>query len=100
MLTTNISKCLGTNQTKALGKEMISLTFDPEVLEFVKKRVATDSLELFRSHRAQERRYKVFRWRYALEKWNTKDALSGLEPSVTLRSESRKSSTEKRTEIP
>ena len=39
-------KMFGYEPDEALGKEMISLTFAPEVLEFVKKRVATDSLEL------------------------------------------------------
>jgi len=40
-------KMFGYEPDEAIGKEMFSLTFDPEVLEFVKKRVATDSLELF-----------------------------------------------------
>jgi len=40
-------KMFGFEPDEALGKEMISLTFAPEVLESVKKRVATNSLGLF-----------------------------------------------------
>jgi diguanylate cyclase (GGDEF)-like protein/PAS domain S-box-containing protein len=39
----------GYEPDEALGKEMISVTFAPEVLEFVKKQVATDSLEPYES---------------------------------------------------
>jgi diguanylate cyclase (GGDEF)-like protein/PAS domain S-box-containing protein len=39
-------KMFGHEPDEALGKEMISATFAPESLEFVKKRIATDSLEL------------------------------------------------------
>jgi diguanylate cyclase (GGDEF)-like protein/PAS domain S-box-containing protein len=39
-------KMFGYEPDEALGKEMISITFAPESLEFVKKRLATDSLEL------------------------------------------------------
>jgi PAS domain S-box-containing protein len=38
-------KMFGYEPDEALGKEMISVTFAPEVLEFVKKQVAADSLE-------------------------------------------------------
>jgi PAS domain S-box-containing protein len=40
-------KMFGYEPDEALGKEMISATFAPESLEFVKKRIATDSLEMF-----------------------------------------------------
>ncbi len=42
-------KMFGYEPSEAIGKEMISLTFAPEVLEFVKKQVATDSLEPYES---------------------------------------------------
>jgi len=39
-------KMFGYEPEEALGQEMISVTFAPESLEFVKKRLATDSLKL------------------------------------------------------
>jgi PAS domain S-box-containing protein len=42
-------KMYGYEPGEALGKEMISLTFAPEVLEFVKKQVATGSLGPYES---------------------------------------------------
>jgi PAS domain S-box-containing protein len=40
-------KMFGYEPDEALGKEMISATFAPESLEFVKKRISTDSMETF-----------------------------------------------------
>ena len=42
-------KMFGYEPDEALGKEMISLTFAPKSLAFVKKRIAADSLETFES---------------------------------------------------
>jgi PAS domain S-box-containing protein len=42
-------KMFGYEPSEALGKEMISLTFAPEVLEFVKKQVSTGSLGPYES---------------------------------------------------
>ena len=75
-------KMFGYKPNEALGKEMMSATFAPESLEFARKQVSTGSLEPYEAI-GLGKTGQGFRWRYALEKWNTKDAMSGLESFVT-----------------